>query len=181
MSDTASGRSASSAAFLAKIPDIWKVIAVMIAIAGAAIGVYQVFDNERDALAVKDRELEAADEKLQAADLALGKRIDGLAAAMVSQADLSGFIAEDTLREERCRQTLRAEKHEFQALSKAYEELIQAMRLAESAFANRELSGPEERQFLAVVELRSGFESRKREMEREVQDRDSKIQSTEGC
>lgn len=174
MSNTDTTKSAHSAAFLNKIPDIWKVIAVIIAIAGAAIGIYQIFDNERDSLA-------NADAKLADADTALGLRIDGLLDAMVKRAELKGFVAEDTLREEGCRQTLRAEKHEFQALVKAYEELVQAMNLAENSFANRELSEPEERQYLAVVELRSGYESRKREMEREAKTREGKIQSTEGC
>lgn len=167
MANADTGQPANGGSFWSRVPDYWKFITLLIAIGGTAVAGYAKVDEIRDALF--------------AADADITKRLDSLSSAMVRRSDLDGFILVDRLNEENCRQTLLAQKHEFKALVTAYDELIEAMRLAESSFANRELADPEMRQFQAVITLRSGYQSRRRDMERQVSVLDERIQLTEGC
>jgi hypothetical protein len=167
MADIDAGQSEKIGSFWRRVPEYWKFLTLLVAIGGTAIAGYAKLDDIRD-------QLFQADDKINA-------RIDELAADMVRPGDLGGFIEEDKLLIENCRQSLRSQRHEYRALVIAYSELEQAMQLAENAFANRELTGPEERQLEAVIVLRGGYQARRRDLEKEVSALETRIQLTEGC
>lgn len=182
MSDTTGETVTTEDSIWQKIPAIWKVAGVFIAIIGFAVSGYDRYDDLRDRVGSLETTLQNAGvAELPGRISGLGGRIDRFEADIVRKADLSDYVGQDKLLSEACVLTARAEKHDYQAREKAYEELISAMRLAEAAFAGRNLTAPEERQLLGIIELRSSFEKRKSEAEREIAVREQRINNPENC
>ena len=141
--DVDPSRSTQSASWWNQIPDVWKATGVILGIGGTAIAGYAVLDDFRDGLE---------------------ERIYKIEQTMVKSEDLGAYVGSETLKLESCIQRMRGQMHEYRALEKAYEELLQAIKLEEDVFLNRPLSVVEKERRDRIIELRSSFERRKFEI-----------------
>ncbi len=186
LSESENGESgeAKKASVWSKVPDTWKAIGVVLAIAGTAIGGYATIRDAQDAFKAADGALSkridtnksegektvgliaSTETKLakRIADLeaALGRRFDDVEEDMVRAEDLKGFVAETTLSTKECILTARAQIHEYQALAKAYNELLESIRIGLEAFSNRsDLTRADEEQKIRLARLESRLRTEK--------------------
>ena len=165
--NTAAEHASSGGSFWKKLPDMWKFVTVVIAIGGTAIAGYRLLDDKYD-------ELIEADRKLQT-------RLEAIESSMIRSGDLDDLVANATLRTETCILVLRARMHEYRATTKAYEEILQAMDLANLAFVNRDLSAAQERQLDSLLELKSGYQTKRAKVEEDSLVLEGRINLREGC
>ncbi|MDF0602467.1 hypothetical protein P1J78_17150 [Psychromarinibacter sp. C21-152] len=167
MSDATARGGQSAPAFWRRLPDMWKFVTVLLAIAATAIGGYKWVDDTIDGM--------------QGQIDALSLRIDGVASDMVPPSELENYVSAETLQQETCNLNLQLQLLEFRALSRAYGELFQMMNAAADLYRGRALSPLEEQQLAEIVRRRSSIATKKEEIDSEMDALQRRALASGGC
>jgi len=171
MADADTANSGQPQPFWSRIPDYWKFVTILIAIAITAISGYRWFDDTIDGL----------DQKISNVELALEKRIEAVETGKVENAELENYVPSDLLRIETCNLSWQLQLLEFRALAQAYDELFETMNLAADLYRGRELSDAEKHQLTEIVGRRSAIATKKEDIDTEMSALQTKFVLNRGC